>query len=110
MTIWTSGSLRMEAHRALLADHAVPVKQRVPPAYGRDRTLVAETVAAVREVLTAIETDPAERVDAAAALAEPRGRSAPRPVPGRVQSRSVERAVPGRSPGSATRSTPGRCT
>jgi cellulose synthase operon protein C len=62
--------MRLDVQRSLLADHAAPVKIRVPePDYPGERPLLAETEAAVRDVLTAIESSPTERIDAAAALA-----------------------------------------
>lgn len=64
-------SLRRDVQRALLADHAAPITVRVPePEYWEERPLAAETEAALRDVLAAIESNPAERVDAAAALAK----------------------------------------
>jgi hypothetical protein len=62
--------LRLDIQRALLADHAASVTVRVPESdYAGERPLVAETETALREVLTAVESRLAERVDAAAALA-----------------------------------------
>lgn len=64
------GPLRLDVQRALLADHAAPVKVRVPePEYWGERLLAAETEAAVRDVLAAVESSAAVRVEAAVALA-----------------------------------------
>jgi hypothetical protein len=73
--------LRLDVQRALLADHAAPVTVRVPePEYAGERPLVADTEAAVREVLATVESSPAERVNAAAALAELSPRLVPEAV------------------------------
>jgi cellulose synthase operon protein C len=73
-----SRPLRLDVQRSLLADHTAPVTVRVPePGAAGERPLVAETEAAVRDVLTAIESSPAERVDTAAALAKLSPRLAP---------------------------------
>jgi uncharacterized protein (UPF0147 family) len=65
-----SSPLRLDLQRALLADHATPIKLRMPRYKWGERPLVAETEAAVRDVLAAVEFSPAERVNAAAALAK----------------------------------------
>jgi hypothetical protein len=69
--IWAlSRPLRLDVQRALLADHAAPITVRVPEYDWEERPLVTETEAAVRDVLASIESNLAERVDAAAALAK----------------------------------------
>lgn len=66
-----SRPLRRDVQRALLADHAAPITVRVPESESVwDRPLVAETEVALRDVLTAAESSAAERMDAAAAMAE----------------------------------------
>jgi hypothetical protein len=64
-----SSALRPDVQRALLADHTAPVIVRMPEPELWERPLVAETEAVLREVLAAVESRPAERVDAAAELA-----------------------------------------
>jgi uncharacterized protein (UPF0147 family) len=68
---WLPHALRMEARRALLADHNAPITARIPDAdtYG-DRQLAAEAETAVREALAAVESTAPGRVEAAAALAD----------------------------------------
>lgn len=63
-------SLRLDVQRALLVDHAAPITVRVPEYYRGERPLITETEAAVRDVLAAVESSAAERVDAAAVLAK----------------------------------------
>jgi cellulose synthase operon protein C len=73
-----SKPLRLDVQWALLADHAAPITVRVPESeFGWERPLVAEAEAAVRDVLAAVESSAAERVDAAAALAELSSRFVP---------------------------------
>jgi len=64
-----SGAARSDLERSLLADRTIPIGRRVPDAdvWGH-RPLAPEAEQAVRDVLTALETRPAERVAAAAAL------------------------------------------
>ncbi|WNV88353.1 NACHT domain-containing protein [Umezawaea sp. Da 62-37] len=69
-----SGATRLDVERTLLADRTVPIDQRIPET-GVWRSRPLEAV--VRDVLAVVETRPAEKVAAAAAL----GRLAPRFVP-----------------------------
>jgi cellulose synthase operon protein C len=61
---------RMDAQRILLADHGSSIRQRVPYFPMDGCLLPIESETAIREVLTAPEFRRAERVQAAAALAE----------------------------------------
>ncbi|MFI9383321.1 NACHT domain-containing protein [Kutzneria sp. NPDC052558] len=62
--------LRTRVERTLLADRALPIKERLPePDVWDDLPLAAEVVAEIREVMTAPEFPKEERVEAAAALA-----------------------------------------
>jgi hypothetical protein len=64
-----SGTARSGLERSLLADRTIPIERRVPDADVRGhRPLALEAEQAVRDVLTAPETRPAERVAAAATL------------------------------------------
>jgi hypothetical protein len=66
-----SGKTRRHVERTLLADRALPIGQRVSGMdTGECRALLADTEIAIRDVLYAVETSPAERVAAAAALAQ----------------------------------------
>ncbi|MFD7659988.1 NACHT domain-containing protein, partial [Actinosynnema sp. NPDC059797] len=63
--------IRTEVERILLADHALPIDQRIPhPDMWDDSPLAAEAEAAVRDVLAAPETPWRERIAAASALAD----------------------------------------
>ena len=67
---WLTTEGQFEVERTFLADRTIPLPERIPTGERwRHQTLSAQVEDVIREVLTAIETSPAQRVAAAAALA-----------------------------------------